>query len=60
MVRTKYTKKYLELLQTNQFIRLNHDPTKSVEGKIQRLYRKFKSRLSQEKYYQLYPTGSCA
>ena len=36
-----------------------HDPTKSVEGKI-RILRKFKSRLSQKEYYQLYPTGSCA
>ena len=33
--------------------------SKSVEGKIQRLLGKFKSRLSQ-KEYQLYPTGSCA
>ena len=33
---------------------------KIVEGKIQRLLRKFKSRLSQKEYYQFYPTGSCA
>ena len=33
---------------------------KIVEGKIQRLLRKFKSRLSQKEYYQLYTTGSCA
>ena len=30
----KYTGKCLELLQTNQFMKLNHDPTKSIEGKI--------------------------
>ena len=31
---TKDTNKCLELLQANQFIELNHDPTKSMEGKI--------------------------
>ena len=40
-------------------IKLNHDPRKSIEGKMQRLLRRFKSRLLQKKY-QLYPTGSCA
>ena len=58
--RTKYTNKCLEILETNQFTNLNHDPTKSVEEKTQRLLRKFKSKLSQKEYYQLYPTGSCA
>ena len=60
MDRTKYTNKCLEILETNQFIKLNHDPAKSVEGKIQWLLRKFKSRLSQKEYYQTYPRGSCA
>ena len=57
--RTKYTDKCLELLQTNQFIKLNHDPTKSVEDKIQRISKKLKSRLSSKIYYQLYQTSSC-
>ena len=60
MDRNKYTDKCLELLQTNQFMKLNHDPTKSIEGKIQRVLRKVKNRLSSKEYYQLYPTGSCA
>ena len=60
MDRNKYTGKCLELLQTNQFMKLNHDPTKSIEGKIQRMLRKVKNRLSSKEYYQLYPTGSCA
>ena len=60
MDRTKYTNKCLEILETNQFTKLNHDPTKLVQEKIQQLFRKFKSRLSQKQYYQLYPTGSCA
>ena len=33
MDRPKCTNKCLELPQTNQFIKLNHDPTKSIEGK---------------------------
>ena len=40
MDRTKYIDKCLGLLQTNQFMKLNHDPTKSIEGKIQRILRK--------------------
>ena len=58
MDRTKYTKKCLELRQTDQFIKLNHDSTKSIEGKIQRILRKLKNRLSSKEYYQLYPAGS--
>ena len=60
MDRTKYTDKCLELLQMNQFMKLNHDPGKSIEGKIQLILRKVKNRLSSKEYYQLYPTGSCA
>ena len=45
MDKTKYTNKCLEILEANQFTKLNHDPTKSFEGKIQQLSRKFKSRL---------------
>ena len=37
MDRPKYTDKCLELLQMNQFMKLNHDPTKSIEGKIQHI-----------------------
>ena len=59
MDRTKYTNKCLEILETNQKT-LNHDPRKSVEEKIQRLLREFKSRLWQKECYQLYLTGSCA
>ena len=58
MDRIKCIKKCLDLLQINQFIKLNHDPTNSVGGKIQRLSRKFKSRLSRKQYYELYPTAS--
>ena len=56
--KSKYKAKCLELLQTNKFSKLKHDPTKSFENKIQRILRKLKTRLSTQQYFQLYPTGS--
>ena len=50
---------FQQFYQSSLFIELNHDPTKSIEGKIQRILRKFKNRLSSKEYYQLYPTVSC-
>ena len=54
----KCTRKCLELLQTNQFLKRKHDPTKLFENKIQRTLTKLKIKLSTHQYYQLYPTGS--
>ena len=51
MNRTKYANQYLEILETIQFIKLNHHPTKSFQGKIQQLLRKFQSKLLQEEYF---------
>ena len=60
MSRSRYTNKCLEILETNQVIKTKpwslkisgrKDTTITVEGKIQ---------LSQKKYYQLWPIGSCA
>ena len=59
MDRTKYTDRFLELFQTNQFKKLNHNPTNSIEGKMQYILRKLKNTLSSKEYYQLYPTVSC-
>ena len=56
--KSKYMAKSLELLQTNNFSKLKHDPSKSFENKIQRTLRKLKTRSSTQQYYQLYPTGS--
>ena len=56
--RSKYTAKCLNILQTEQFTKLRHDPTKSIENKIQRELRKLKRRLTIQEYRQLYPTGS--
>ena len=56
--RKKYTEKCINLLHTDSFIRLDHDPSKTIEGKIQRSMRKIKSNLTKQEYSRLYPTGS--
>ena len=56
----KHTEKYLNLLNSNQFNKLSHDPTKSVENKVKRALRKIKTKLSQQEYVKLYPAGSAA
>ena len=58
MNRDKYHKKCLELLDMEQFQKLNHDPTKTTERKVQNTLRKIKSKLSINEYKRIYPTGS--
>ena len=58
MNRDKYTKKFLQILNANQFLKLNSDPTKTAERKVQNVLRKIKSKFSPNEYKQLYPTGS--
>ena len=58
MNRDKYHEKCLELLDTEQFQKLNHDPTKTTERKVQHALRKIKSKLSINEYKRIYPTGS--
>ena len=41
----KYTKKCMLLLNTKQFNKLDYDPTKRTEGKIQRMLKKIKPML---------------
>ena len=43
MNRDKYKKKCLEMLNTNQFVKLNSDPTKTTERKVQNVLWKNKS-----------------
>ena len=50
---SNYRAKCLELLQTNKFSKLKHDPRKSFKKKIQRILRKMKTRLSTQQYFQL-------
>ena len=40
MNRSNCTEKCLNILQNEQFIKLRHDPTKSIENQIQRELRK--------------------
>ena len=53
-----YQEKCLTILNTQQFIKLNNDPTKSTEGKIQRAIRNVKSKIIEQDYKKIYPTGS--
>ena len=46
------------MLSTKQFLNVETDPTKPLEIKIQRILRKIKSKVSEQEYKRLYPTGS--
>ena len=54
----KYTEKCLQMFNTNQFVKLNPDPTRATERKVQNVLRKIKSRFSPNEYKQLYPIES--
>ena len=46
----KYTKKSLDILNSTQFKKLNKDPTKITERKVQSMLRKIKSKLTINEY----------
>ena len=50
--------KCLSSLSTSQFAEIDHDPTAYIEGKVQRILRKIKSKLQSFIYSKIYPTGS--
>ena len=54
----RYTNTCLNILYTEQFQKLDRDPTKPIERRIQRAVRKIKSHLSNQEYIRIYPTGS--
>ena len=56
--RTKYIDKCLSMIATKQFSKLDYDPTSKLESKVQRSLRKIKSKLPENVYKKLYPTGS--
>ena len=58
MNRSRYTDNCLDVFQTKGFTKLRHDPTKSIESKIQRESRKLKTRLSVQEYLQFHTTDS--
>ena len=55
---SKYMEKCLSSLSTSQFAEIDHDPTAYIEGKVQRILRKIKSKLQSFIYSKIYPTGS--
>ena len=48
----------MTLLNSEQFVRLNEDPTKTNESKVQRILCKIKANLTDQEYKILYPSGS--
>ena len=56
--RKDYIYKCMGILNTSQFRKLDIDPTKSLERKVQRILRKIKNNLNEDEYKKLYPTGS--
>ena len=56
--RTRYTEKCYNIINTNQFVKLDNDPTKTIESKVQRTLRKIKDKMTESEYKKLYPTGS--
>ena len=56
--KSKYLEKCLTLLNSEQFVRLNEDPTKTNERKVQRMLGKIKPNLTDQEYKRLYPSGS--
>ena len=46
MDKGKYTEKCMKILNTKQFCKLQKDPTKTIEMKIDRAVRKMKNKLS--------------
>ena len=56
--RTKYLEKCYTILNSNQFTKLDQDPTCYIENKVQRTLRKVKSTMPQNVYSKLYPSGS--
>ena len=58
MNKSKYLEKCLTLLNSDHFVRLNEDPTKTNERKVQRMLRKIKPNLTDQEYKRLYLSGS--
>ena len=48
----------MNILNTEQFWKLDRGPNKPIEAKIQRAVRKIKSHLSNQKYMRIYPAAS--
>ena len=58
--KNKYIEKCIFTVTTDKFKKLDSSLTATCESKVQRTLRKMKSKFTERKYYQLYPTGSNA
>ena len=47
---TKYIEKFYNIINTNQFLKLDIDPTKTLDNKIQRTLRKLKDKINESEY----------
>ena len=52
-----YIQKCMSILNTNQFQKLDTDPTKSLERKVQQTLQKIKHKFEDNEYKKLYPIG---
>ena len=53
-----HTQRCLNLLNSDQFNKLSHNPAKPVENKLKRALQKIKTKPALQDYVKLYPTGS--
>ena len=55
---SKYTQNFLDILDSEQFVKIYDSRTKPIEGKIQRCIRKIRNKVSKDECPKIYPTGS--
>ena len=56
--RVDYIKKCYEFLENGNFVRLQNDPTKTFQVKVQNTLRKMKTAFDKRTYNKIYPSGS--
>ena len=55
---SKYMPNFLDILDSEQFVKIYDNRTKPIEGKIQRCIRKIRNKVSKDECSKIYPTGS--
>lgn len=53
-----YVRKSLEILEGENFLKLDNDPTKGFQTKVQDTLRRMKKAFDRETYNRLYPSAS--
>ena len=56
--RSKYIEKCLSIVNSNEFLQVDKDPTASIERKVQRTLRKTKDKIPSLLYLKIYPSVS--